>query len=624
MFSKIWSYCTQDYSADDKDYELYYINIRKLNLFIGANNSGKSRYLRGLFKSDETKLCVAENNFSVNLQKQISTLLNEVSKENIIFGFSMKDIHKLADSFIDTVHNQNIHYQDLKNLNKAASAQSPDSREEQIVKTLYSSKYSDLTIISSPFKIPERIYIPIMRGMRPFGEKDTDNHKERTKKDYFIEKENEAIGTNSMLLIDEKSQKIITGYDLYSILKRLLLGKPAGREIVRKYEALLQDYFFEGKKITLIPEIDSDTVAVKIGDDEQFPIYDLGDGLQQVIIITSTAFLYGEKPLMVFIEEPENSLHPGLLRKLSMFLLEQTEHQYFITTHSNHLLDLAELDNNVTIHRFTKTNGNFKVRESSKNKDILADLGVKASSVYLSNCTIWVEGITDRLYLRCYMDKYIETQPDEEKENLKKYIEQYHYAFIEYQGGTLGHWNFDDTDIDSGEDSGLNALKSCPEIFLIADGDIKNKGERAKIIKEQLGDRFFILKGKEIENMIPVEVLIKTAEQLFESKNNTETIQKEDLDKAGIKTLALKKYETHMNGIGYHLDKAVGKKLKLKGKGNHPRFFADTSGTIKGKVKFCKTAVNIMNDEFFEWELTDNLKELCKQIFDHIIASNNI
>ncbi len=35
---------------------------------------------------------------------------------------------------------------------------------------------------------------------------------------------------------------------------------------------------------------ENDVVHIKIGDEEQFPIYKLGDGLQQAIIMTYEAF----------------------------------------------------------------------------------------------------------------------------------------------------------------------------------------------------------------------------------------------------------------------------------------------------------------------------------------------
>lgn len=54
---------------------------------------------------------------------------------------------------------------------------------------------------------------------------------------------------------------------------------------------------------------------MKIGNDER-PIYDWGDGTQQLIIILFSFFIHKDEENKVFlIEEPEMYLHPGILRK---------------------------------------------------------------------------------------------------------------------------------------------------------------------------------------------------------------------------------------------------------------------------------------------------------------------
>ena len=97
------------------------------------------------------------------------------------------------------------------------------------------------------------------------------------------------------------------------------------------------------------------------------------------------------------------------------FYLNETEHYYFFTTHSNHLLDIANETDEAVIHRFIKNHSDdknnkqkFSVRRCEQDRDLLKLLGVKPSSAYLTNCTIWVEGITDRLYIIKYMEKYLD------------------------------------------------------------------------------------------------------------------------------------------------------------------------------------------------------------------------
>ena len=82
---------------------------------------------------------------------------------------------------------------------------------------------------------------------------------------------------------------------------------------------------------------------IKIGNDER-PIYDWGDGTQQLIIILFSLFIHkDEKDSLFFIEEPEIYLHPGILRKFIEVINSDVfpNHQYFITTHSNIVLDTS-------------------------------------------------------------------------------------------------------------------------------------------------------------------------------------------------------------------------------------------------------------------------------------------
>ena len=315
--------------------------------------------------------------------------------------------------------------------------------------------------------------------MRPVTEdQNKQPYIERAQKDYFYDKEK------------YNSSNIITGKCLYHELKIHLLGEPEQREIIKSYEEKLSQYFFDNEPITLIPKHDQDVVNIKIGKDRQFPISELGDGLQQVIILTYEAFIKKDETHTFFIEEPELHMHAGMVRQLMNFYLNETNHYYFFTTHSNHLLDMADESDQVIIQKFVKeqnkedsTKFDFKIKRCDRDRDLLASLGVKPSSVYLANCTIWVEGITDRLYITKYMEKYLDELKKSDSEQYKKYrrfMPNYHYTFVEYAGSNLTHWSFSDDYADHLDDKGLSAKAVASEMLLIADGDIKEKADRVK------------------------------------------------------------------------------------------------------------------------------------------------
>lgn len=603
MYRKLWSKKLNNYVCSDDTYN--YIECNRLNLLIGPNNSGKSRFARTLITSDDNDLLIYDESTASKLIEQYQFILDlykdDVTEHGIngsvlqsfIKGqpYSKTDINKIFTSIRSLI----VEASDRSRNRSGGSYPHIYPAVQSHVRTGgYEIPQDNLLIKSS-----NQYYIPILRGMRPLNT-DNDAYLERTVKDYFPSA--------------HENLNIITGHDIYQLLASHLLGKPEQREKIKNYEKLLSSEFFNGEEITLIPEYGKDTVAVKLGSADQFPIYDLGDGLQQIIIITSAAYLNSEESIFT-IEEPEISLHPGFLRQLALFLLNHTSHTYFITTHSNSLIDLAELNDDITISRFRKDHksNEFTIKNGVKDRELLLDLGVKASSLYLSNSTIWVEGITDRIYLKSFMTNYIETAKDDEKETLQSYIENYHFSFVEYQGGTLGHWCFSDNEIDA-NDGRLKALRTTSNILLLVDGDISSKGDRLVILEQEFAEKLIVIPGKEIENLIPDEILKETAIEIYKKKRNND---KDGDFEEKINKLNYLTYSNSPHGIGYHLDKSLG--LEGKGKDNQ-RVFADESGTIKDKVNFALKATKIMDKN--RWALTPEISDLCNRIFEHIKQSN--
>lgn len=469
-----------------------------------------------------------------------------------------------------------------------------------------------------------KFYIPVLRGMRPVTEiENKQPYIERAQKDYFKNPEK------------FNSKNIITGETLYEELKNHLLGEPEQRILIKSYEEKLSEYFFDNETVTLIPKLgkdingnENDVVHIKIGHDAQFPIYNLGDGLQQAIILTFEAFTKNKDVHAFFIEEPELHMHAGMVRQLMNFYLNETKHYYFFTTHSNHLLDMADESDQVIIQKFVKEQNqddpskfDFKIYRCDRDRDLLASLGVKPSSVYLANCTIWVEGITDRLYITKYMEKYLNELKTSNEELYKKYrrfMPNYHYTFVEYAGSNLVHWSFSDNYADHLEDKGLSAKAVASEMLLIADGDIHSKADRVAILKKELkSENYFILKCKETENTLPKDSIIRVAKSRF-SRMKESTTQSYDI--ALIDQITDDHYFDHADdGIGKLLDTKIKKPKSTSSK----TAFADGDGvgTIKSKLDFCREIIKDF-DENPDWQLTPKATELCERIFNHIEKCN--
>ena len=212
--------------------------------------------------------------------------------------------------------------------------------------------------------------------------------------------------------------------------------------------------------------------------------------------------------LFIFsFEELENNLHPALQRRLLLFIqkiaLENKCH-FFITSHSNIIIDLFSKDQSAQIIHITH-NGEYaeakKVVTYFDNKGILDDLDIRASDLLQSNVVVWLEGPSDKLYFNRWMELF----------SGGKVKEGAHYQCVFYGGRLLSHLTADvDNQID------VSMLKINRNAVIVMDSDKKRKSDpinntKQRIISEidSIGGVSWITKGKEIENYIPKDALCK-------------------------------------------------------------------------------------------------------------------
>lgn len=567
-----------------------YGEFSKTNVFIGENNSGKSRFLRALFSSKYDEM--SPEDFE-NFQTEMS---GEISGRGL----------KCVNDFYKSMDVQNYHSYDVsvfwstleKNCKPSDDVQRyyfPALRGIKDYKTTIEKKLNSFLLsVCDSIKSQDSVhhFINLLKldssGLNKF-----DIYREIITQEYFMS------GSTS-------AKHILTGGSLYQEIKACLLGDKWQRELVVEFQEFLHKHFFpEYKDIQLIPKESKGVLCVKIGDDER-EIYNWGDGTQQLITMLFPIFKCKDEGATFFVEEPELYLHPGLLRKIieviNLDIFEK--HQYFMTTHSNMVLDAsADANINMSIFKFKKMKEQSDDRqekftvEQCNNGDtsLLNELGVRNSSVFLSNCSIWVEGITDRLYLKHYLKLYVDKFPES-----KCFRENLDYTFIEYGGGNLVHFNFAQ-DISS---EAINAKYINNKIFLIADNDNtprnSKKAERKDYLKKVLGDNFYELSVMEIENLITQETLKK----ILISQNR---------DKEGIICQKLNKDRKFQHQkLGKFIDGVFNGEL---------RKYASASGTINNKLEFCKKAIEVTTDYD---QLSFEAKALTEKIYDFIEQNSQI
>lgn len=250
-----------------------------------------------------------------------------------------------------------------------------------------------------------------------------------------------------------------------------------------------------------------------------------------------TSGLLIDMNLIVCIEEPETNHHPDWQKKIPELLDKQIQLfeqisaereskinlQFFITTHSPFVIRRAldyqnhkvfHLEDGMCLAKFDQQKIQNEGVISFDN--VLKDLGFQMKDVYYPNCLIYVEGVTDLLYIQYWLDLY---QVDLEK----KFRRGLDYEFVEY-GGVLASHLIINPEMKVKADK-MNLLLKNRNIFFITDNDSIASGgkgsnfENAKkrIANEisevsQKGYKAKFFKFEDIDQVTTIESLIDEGE----------------------------------------------------------------------------------------------------------------
>ncbi len=325
----------------------------------------------------------------------------------------------------------------------------------------------------------------------------------------------EAIRSIEDSDLPDKKGVINSGAGLPAALLRLCNPERKDYELSRrrwnKLEGFVRDVLNDQGASILVSH-GSHEISVKTSDTDYLPLKSLGTGLTELIILASVVACNTGR--IICIEEPEIHLHPALQARLMNYLLADESNRFIVTTHSPTIVN----SHGVQVAHVTKLNGVSTCRQLDGMvvaRDLLEDLGVRASDLLQSNYVIWVEGPSDRIYVNHWIKKWSDASG-------LSLVEGIHYSVMLYGGKLL---------------NALDASPGCADEKLIAlfrinchfcvlmDSDKKSRNARLGKTKRRIIDECeasralsWVTWGSTIENYVSASDLTEAIKTVHPGK----------------------------------------------------------------------------------------------------------
>lgn len=470
-------------------------DLARVNVFIGQNNCGKSNILRFVSLLGSFMQPRRQNEAAPKLDPLIDFCVNSTTKQ-IKFGLQVK-----KDGFTNAI---------FKRISEPFGSSWTGVFPEYAVSVWFDFHLSGERKATT--ESLDRIVTPILKHCNSQQQQAltkkfrnyTGGSPEQRAADISAAIHNRVSLNLNVHFIDafrritESSGDSLSGAGLIKELRKLqspqLADYESGKVRFARIVNFLRSILGQPTANLEIPA-EKDEIYVTL-DSKVLPLESLGTGIHELIIMAAAVTLIDDA--IFCIEEPEIHLHPKLQKKFTQYITDNTNNQYLITSHSNAFFDLP----GVNIYRCwleTHSTRCCLISEARDKHSLLMDLGYRPSDLLQANYVIWVEGPSDRIYLKHWLKA---KSPD--------FIEGLHYIIMFYGGRLLAHLSYDDPEVN--DFVHLSRLNRNACIVMDSDkdkarGHINRTKRRVKVDFEHNSCLTWVTSGRTIENYIPEDIL---------------------------------------------------------------------------------------------------------------------
>ena len=290
-------------------------------------------------------------------------------------------------------------------------------------------------------------------------------------------------------------------------------------------ENIVQEELLTALNAIIYPETTYENIKIQQVDDagelkweiflqekgKRYALSKMGRGLKTIILVLANLLIipklkaYKNKKIIYAFEELENNLHPALQRKLFEYIYKYAQDNdimIFLTTHSHVAINTFCDKEGTQIFHVEKQDGvskMHKIDDYISKTTLLNDLDVRASDILQSNGIIWVEGPSDRVYIKRWLKIFGGDEIEEGRD----------YQFLYYGGRLLSHYTAEQDCEDL-----ISILLTNRNAAIVIDSDKRKNNSKINETKKRVKNEFekygafcWITKGKEIENYLEKEAI---------------------------------------------------------------------------------------------------------------------